>query len=395
MNKFLLAALFLLGCLHSNAQKPNFGLKVNPYVGYETNLLKSPMNYVPSSGKEMGLNDLWINAPYVGINNRFSIADQKKRNTLELHGNYRKSIVQPNDMVSASDLFTGISYRFNNQKKLKNELKFGFRNYVKTGEDQDNIIGVPLSYNRINFSNSLNLKLSKKLIFNVRPNATIKNYSRDGFDRFLYLENGLQSGLTYRYNLKRKVGFGLFAEVRQRNYFINKETEMDFEDEELEIEDETDRRIWRYYTGGLGLRIPVNKKLKIITRADYTFRQDILQGLLGYHQYELRMGLNYKFKKWKWDLTTTAFFRDYTDFMVTSGQGKTKLDYTYIRYTTNVKYALTDNFSFVLRSGGKMRFSNVNDINRRAFRSYMIGEVSVGFIYNLKSGSRLKTSPLR
>lgn len=375
MNKLLIV---LVGCFFSTAalaQKKTIGIRVNPYAGYETNLLKSPAFYEPTNGEEQGREDLWVNAPLVGLNNRFSLYGNNKRHGLVINGNYKHALVPEEKEVSASDLLTDISYRFNNRKKVKNNLKFGFRNYIKTGEDQDNLIGVPLSYRRIDFSNELNLKLSKKWAWMVQPNATLKMYQREGFSRFTYLENGIRSGLTYRYNLKRKVGFALYGDVHQRNYVIQKSDE--------QIGDSTNR-IWRYYSGGLGMRIPANDKLKFLLRADYTFRKDVLQSKLGYHQYAMRVGMNYKHKKWKADITTSAFFRDYTNFMVTIDEEKEGLNYRYLKYQGTLQYAVTNNFALVLRSSAKARMSNANDPSRRAFRSYLIGAATVGFVWNIK-----------
>lgn len=392
MNKIkLIIAVISLSTL-SFAQKKNYRITINPYGGYEMNLLKAPASY-SSGGITQSRNELWTNAPLVGISGKFNLWNPTKVHGFEIKSSYQRGLLPDTLPIRANEQLFGLAYQFNNHKKVKNEITFEFKNYVKTGEDQDNLLGVPLSYRRVELSDDLKLKLSKKWALNLSPFSIIKNYQLDNFERFLYWDNGLNQSLLFRYNLKRKVGFGLHGNVHQRNYYINKmvegeeepeeDEETDFEEDEL-VEDNTEYRIWRYYSGGFSTRIPLNDYWKVIVRADYTRRNDLLQNKFGYNQYELSSALSYKKKKWKGSLNGTFYRRDYYNFLINFNNEQVPLTFNVFKLSGALSHKFSDRFSLILRANGKARLSNVNSIDRRAFRSYLIGEATIGFVYLIK-----------
>jgi len=287
-------------------------------------------------------------------------------------------------------------------------LVFGYKKNVRTGQDLDNLIGTPLSYNRYALSDQFNLKLKKYWSIEFEPSAIVKTYFRENYDRFMYVDNGLKTVVGYRYNLKKKVGHLMDVNVHQRNYLISKTgangegLEWPLEGveegtepvvEEFWEEEETNElnRIWRYYALGYGVKIPINEKLKITGRIAYTHRSDVLQQRLGYNQLSAQVGLNFKRKKWKTEWNISAYQKNYTDFTFENTENNAQLlVYHGVKYGFNARYQLTKQLDLSLKGVGKMRFSNANNISSRSMRSYALGEVSAGVIWTLKKEFKAK-----
>ncbi|MFT5821279.1 MAG: hypothetical protein ACI8ZM_002531 [Crocinitomix sp.] len=392
MNKLFLGLFALCLTAQVNAQQRRYQITVNPYAGFELNLLKAPATYLSPDGQKTGIKDLWVNAPFAGTKLKWAIYSKDKKRTLEFNTNYRRALFTAKDNLKAQDLNLAVYYKFNHpSKRIKNSLKVGFRDYVKTGEDQDNLLGTPLSYRRFDLANRLKLRPRKNIEFTIHPYSTVKFYQMSNFDQFMYFDNGLNLAATHNFNLKRKVGFAIYASTHQRNYSIHKsgnETIEMEEDEEDDLDLESNRRVWRYYSAGIGLRTPINQKLKIVSRLNYTLRKDLIQEKLGYNQVELNVDLNYTREKWKLGATTSINYRMYNNFGITTNGQRSLLRYIYLKETGYLKYNFSDQLSLDFRAAAKMRLSNVNDVNRRAARSYFIGELSVGLVWKINHNDR-------
>lgn len=414
MIKQTLILLFLLSNSVLFGQKPAYLFSIQPYEGCEINMLKSPGKYTSSNGTIFSNGDLWKNAPFLGIKTRYLAYTKKKTHLYELKGNFRKALFTSQLLMTASDFGITGSYRYKNHKKITNLLKFNVRNYVKTGQDQDNLIGAPLQYKRFGLSDELNIKLKKKWLFTTTPFSTTKIYSNVNYNRFMYVDNGIKTSLAYRYKFKKKVGYAMDLGFHQRNYFINKiNTEIEEEPEVIDLEEleeldeledleeleeeqefeeeenETENRIWRYYSIGVRNKIPLGSRLKLTTRIAFTNRADILQESFGYNQYLFELGLAFKGTKWKTAITTSTYSRNYTAVTFGDEQSENEeeeylLKYQYIKYSGNVKYRLNNQLDLIFRTMGKARISNANDINKRTMRSYFTTEFTAGIIWTIK-----------
>lgn len=340
---------------------------VRPTIGYDLNMLKAPSS-ITDGNQQLGRSDLWQNAPFTGVYSRFMTKSKGGKHKLDFNGLFERGLFTGED-VQAGEFAANGRYSLN-LKKFSYKTHLGFRNYQRTGVDEDNLIGAPLSYNRYSLNQDLDFKIGKRSHLIVSPFSVYKNYSWGNFDQFMYLDNGVSVAFQKGYKLKRTIGWSVDATFHQRNYTIVKAGQ----------EPESVNRIWRYYGGGYGMRFPINENFKIVSRVGYTHRSDIIQERLGYNQYSAQLGIELKKGKFKGKLNASTDIRHYTDFEVPNGL----LRYNYIRYTLDARYAFTNRFSIYARNYSKFRLSNADDESRRTLRSYFITKVRVGATWTFR-----------
>ena len=391
MNRLIITSCLIMLLSIAQAQKSGYYFNAKSEVGYEHNLLKSPFQYQTADGVLQGRDELWKNAPNVGAGLRFMTYSNQKKHLLDLKTSYQQSLFTQNIATDASDLQLGLDYRYKSSKKWTNTVKIRGRDFVRTGQDEDNLLGVPLSYKSMSLADKLDFKLGKRWHFIAEPFSVLKNYKRQGFDRFFYLDNGLNADLTYNYLFKKKVGYFIHTAFHQRNYFIAKSLSVDEEEEE-----ETDNRIWRYYSVGAGMKIPFGEKFKMTTKAVYTNRVDIIQERLGYNQFLLQSTFSFKNAKWKSDWDISYYHRLYKEFTFKGvDQEEELLVYQYLKLDWKLKYALTNRLDLFANAQTKFRFSNADNVQRRGMRSYFIYGYSVGLSWKLKGNYKTKKLKLR
>ncbi|GEM_PF-5459378 len=399
-----IAVMCAMGFVHHGiAQKGKYTLTVSPQVGYEYNILKSPSSLVDDEGQELGRAELLNSAPFAGTLVKYSTISGNKKNKLDLFGEYRRAFLTGSDELRSSMIDGGVLYKFDNRKKFQLTSRFEFRNFVKTGEDLDNLIGAPLSYNRFILSNTFRRKVGERSTMSIAPKTILKSYPREGFEDFKYWENGLTFKYGFQYHLKKKSGFYLEASARQRNYIISRyveneemeeeEGDIELEEEEGDIELELEEedlntvsmdRLWRYYSAEVGTKLLLGNRFKLLASAGYTYREDITQRRLGFSQTELSLELRYKYKKWAAQIKASHLGRDYTQLKITNNGANSALRFDYLRTGVRVDYKLGGSFTVFVSGESVYRLSSVDRINSRAFRTYFMGEASVGFTYKLR-----------
>ncbi len=381
MNKrALLLTSMLIMALQTFSQKAGYYFSVKPHIGYAFNLLNAPMTYVPSEGTPMVRQQLWKSSPVVGSSMRLMTYSWHKIHTITLDFNYQEAFLKPDQSIESSAAGASIEYRYKNLRKLTNSLRYSIKNYVRTGVDEDNLLGVPLSYKSMSLSNEVYLKLNKRVHLSLKPFSELKNYQRENYDRFYFFDYGLNVTVNYKYKIKRKMGYMLYATTHQRHYVV--ETE-DVSNSEL-----SQNRLWRYYSAGVGNKIPLGKKAKILTRVGYTHRSDQLQDKFGYNQFITQAGLHVKAKSVKGSLTAAYFNRFYTDFLFRANGQDRLLNYRYIKCSGDLKFRLGEHFDIFVAADTKLRLSNANNVANRTMRSYFISQFKVGTVIKFRGKYR-------
>lgn len=392
MNKRLLALLCIF-TIHLVHGQGGYKLLVAPSAAYELNMLKSPSSWVDASGNRLNQKQLWQSAPLIGANVRFSSFTKDKKQHFFIASYYDQALFLSGN-TEAGEFSATSGYKFRG-KNFLTAWTLAFRDYKRTGQDEDNLIGAPLSYKRWTLKGKFDFRTSKKSHLLINPFSVAKYYDMNNYERFMYVDNGLEAMWAYQYKFKTKIGYSFDAGFHQRNYFLNKESqtaeELEFEDEEIEEneeeieelfeteESETTYRTWRYYTAGVGIRMPVSTNFVVKGGVAYNRRSDIIQGILGYHQLTAELGLTFKKGKFKSSFDLSARWRDYTDFEINN----TSLSYNYYAYDIKMKYQFTQKFGLQLSKRGKYRQSNVTDINRRTARSYFTSQFGLSAIWTL------------
>lgn len=381
MSRFL-AVFFLTMSAGAIAQQAQYKITLKPYVGYEVNPLKAPGSFQDSLGANANRSELWNNLPFVGLGASWQSQSKTKRHILDFSSSYRSSINVSDAPVKSAIADFGIDYTAKGKKRLSNTLKVRYRDFVKTGEDQDNLLGAPLSYKRFIISNDLTIKMKNHWRLQFIPKSILKIYNRDGYDQFTYMNNGLNTQLGYRYHLKNRTGYYLNMVVAQRNHFIKKGNdtlfleddfeEIDFEEEEVE----SLNRLWRYYSITAGSKIPMNKRLKLLFGFGYTLRQDVWDENFGFGQTFAELGIQMKHKDWKFGFNASHLGRSYSSLMATGGENL--LRYNYLKFRTNLQYDFRPGASVFVSANSTTRLSSSDSQTSRSLRSYFIGEFSVG-----------------
>lgn len=386
MNKRVIFTFFsLLAGLTFGQEKGSYKLEMNSDLGYETNILKAPSTFADSLGNFSSRDNLWQNATFLGFGSRYISTSANGKHQFILNGLWNRAFFL-NEGTEAGELSAGTAYRLK-FKRFSNKWSFAYRNFIRSGEDLDNLIGAPLTYKRLTLRSDFSWKLGKRTQLELRPFFIQKYYQRAGYEQFKYDDFGGDISWKYRYRIKNKVGHGFSVRFHQRNYQILKEVEPmefdeEFEDEfDVEMDDEIgSSRTWRYYGLNYSTRIPIGDHIRIEGRVGYTHRSDLIQERLGYNQYVGGIAFKFKRDKFRMDLSTLYTNRFYTDFE----SQNSLLNYQYIQYEGRVRYDFTDRFALQFSHAGKKRLSNAERDNSRTLRSYFITQFKVSGVWTLK-----------
>lgn len=389
--KTLIVAGIIFFTHKSLAQNPGYKFQFNPFVGYETNILKSPSSFETDSTFQ-GKNELWVNAPFSGGKIAFNSFSRKKRHLFNSSIDYKKLFINPDKEINGSEFKFKMGYKLNKYKKIKNYTEFNLVNFEKSGaQDLDNLFGQPLSYSKLSFLNKLKLYPTKHIVFETKPFFNIKNYRNERYSQFGYKEPGIQQTITLR--SKKKQSVFINTTLRQKNYLIvneyysyeNPSFEEDWiEEEEFETLDsiKTIERKYNYHVFGSGFYIPFNKTTSLKIRGVYAKMYDKIQGSFGYNQMLAEAIFKTSCRKWEYNLTTTFTSKDYRDFMVKDENNeKLLLKYDYLKLNAGIKYALTKNLELSFNVLTRKRFSNIDLETRKNLRSYGLTEYRLGLIW--------------
>ena len=392
MNKITLLLIISLCASSTFSQSGTYKLKVKTMLGYEINPLRSPSSFIDRNGVFMNKSALYNNLPFVGGGIFYSSSSKTKKHRFDFYSNHRNSINSSKDSIRSAIHEGGIKYHLKTKKGNLLVSKLMYRDYVKTGgQDQDNLIGAPLSYKRIILENGYSIKLNRYWGLSITPRTIGKFYKRRGFNQFKYLHNDISTVLAYRYSLKNKIGYRLSTNLGQRNYSIQKqsntaENDPDFLDSNevfiVNGNDDNSNRMWRYYSVNLGTKIPLGKKFKAIVAAGFVLRNDILDDRLGYRQSIIGLDIQYSHKKLKLSGGINHLGRTYTTL---SASGTASLlRYDYIKLRGNASYSFSNRLQAFAQFGCTRRVSNSDLETNRTLRSYFIGECSMGMRFSIK-----------
>lgn len=390
MSKSTLFALFVFIQYGVVAQKKTTFL-LQPSMGYETNILRSPSTSV-SDSNSLSRSELWKNAPYGAFD--FTV--------IRKLSDYHK--VRAKTMIKRSFLTEGIGIRSNDfqfqlrhdykGKRFRNSSSVGFRNLVRSGNNEfRDILGAPLTYKRVTLSNRSTISLSKTWSLMAQSFAELKIYDRADFDQFRYLDLGLRMQGNYRYTDRQKMGIRILGAFHQRNYQISKVTSLTI-DEEIELdEEEFDEfeeieeraRKWNYYTLGVSMRFP-KKKHVITSGLSYTLRTDLTEGRFGYQQLAWDFGYQLKLKSIRLGLSNSITARLYPNL----ADGSEMLKYIYFNPIMTLRKQLSKRVDFLLKASVRYRYSSLDKPSRSAMRSYLTSSFSTGFIFKLERKDRPK-----
>jgi len=404
--KFLALSLACLAPIALLAQR-KITLSLTPQAGYEVNMLKSPDVLIGGDSTSQSRNDLWKNAPFVGLDASLSM-HFGKRHSWKVKAAGQQALFTDRLNVRANSYDFGIGYTYKG-KRIKNTISIGARQFVRTGsEDFDDILGVPLSYRRLTASDKITVKLNKPWSIAIRPDFEYKQYDQASFDAFYYWDPGMRLTGLYKYNYKSRMGIAPYVEYHQRNYrtlkllesadtlAINEEedepmVEIDPETgEEIEIEpnsnliEEVGARRWHYLKGGVNFRFPSLKAGTLVMGGHYTYRHDQLQGRLGYNQFGLSFAYEVKGKSTRLKLGLNSLYRMYTHFTATTETGnKELLRYLYVIPNVRFTQQLAPRIDLIVSADAKYKHSSINNQRARNFRSYFIASASVGLRFKL------------
>ena len=390
MNKITLFFTFAVLTSTLFSQQGTYKLKIKTLMGHEINPLRAPSNYINNNGDNLERTELWNNLPFSGVGASLTSLSNSKRHRMDLYSSYRSSF-NKNSPIKSSILEGGARFFSQGKKGRKWSSKLMYRNYVKTGgEDQDNLIGAPLSYQRFILDNSFSFKMHKNWRMSLTPRSVFKFYKRSGYKQFRYMHHGLTTVFSYRYNLKNKAGCRLIIGAGQRNHLIqrntaNANTMTSQGNPEVFVvngENENLNRMWRYYSAIIGSKVPLNKKMKFIMEAGYILRKDVLDEKLGYGQTQLDLGIQYNVKKWKLSGQLSHLGRNYATLSASGSQNK--LRYDYLKARGNAVFVFSKHFSAFVQVGCTSRISNSDIRANKALRSYFIGEGTIGVNYTLQ-----------
>jgi hypothetical protein len=396
MQKLTLFISCLLLQFGASAQKKTTYV-IHPYVGYETNVLRSPSSST-SDSSTLSRSELWKNAPFAAMD--FSVVRKmSEQHKFGVYTTFKRSFLTQNIGLNASDMKLRLSHQYTG-KRLKNTVDLRVRNLVQSGNnDFRDILGAPLTYKRLAFFNKTDVKLSKPWHLVVQPFAEIKFYDRADFDRFSYHDLGVRLQGNYQYSYRRKVGLRFIGEFHQRNYLIRRsveganpdtseeEEEEEFEEGEFEEEQETDEfeeidereRKWNYQKVGFEMRFP-KKRYVLTTGLNYTLRTDLTEDRFGYHQLEWGFGYQLKLKSTKIGFNNSVIARLYPN--LTSGSNQ--LVYVYLKPELTLRQTLSKRVDFVLNASLKYRYSSLDNPAKRAMRTYLTTGCSAGFIFKIE-----------
>ncbi len=383
----VLGLLILLYTGVASAQQAGYKIIINPYAGYDWNLIKSPRYYESATQSD---SSLWANAPNTGISLRALRFSDKKRHVLDVGVNVKRSLMPEGMELTASDVEGSIAYKYDGKKWLDNQLKLETRRFVRTGaEDQDNLFGQPLSYGKVTLSNTFSAKLNKKWRVDLKPFYINKNYHNDRFEQFRYQDAGVYTNLRFKKKHKRWVEYSVYTNTHWRNYDIINALENE-SDEELELDVEVEEedllvthRNWTYLEGGVGYKVSLNKTSKLMVKARVVQMEDIVQQRFGYFQKGIQVKYTNKYKKWKNSVSLSFNQRNYTHFTTLFNGEPELLQYSYIRCLGSMKYQIKDNLNLTMKYGVRARVSNVNDLSNRFYRSYFMSDFSMGLQWTI------------
>lgn len=370
----LVGLIFISSTLYS--QKAGRVITLHNYAGYENNLLKAPSTFLTDTSEEvLERYDLWSNASYAGIAPRFITWTKGKKHLLDINGELQNAFLPNDSEIEARKWEVAGVYHYKKSAKSKNKLSFGYRDYIRTGNNNDNLIGVPLSYRRWFISEQFDQRIGKRSSLFSKVYSQNKYYSMHGYESFFYTDNGLNLAFQRNFMFKKKIGWELFTGFHQRNYFLKKT-------------DKSTKRIWRYYDLRGRIKYPVSKHLKLIGSLGYTYRKDIIQERLGYHKMLAEISLRYKKGKWKGEVLLSNTDRRYTEF--TFGPEDELLRYQYPSAEVKLNYKLSSTMSLQLNAFGKKRISNAEEEERTSLRSYTISSFQLGIVWKQKKEKAAK-----
>lgn len=384
LNKILIHSLSIIFSAHSYGQG-SYNIKLNPTGGYAFNLLKSPSFYMNDTS-ELGRGDLWMNSAFIGNSLTASFSPGNKRHKIGIDVR-NKFFLASGENFEAGEHRYGVNHKVVLQKGLTLSSKLSYTDFTRSGVDQDNLIGIPLSYKRWRLNERIDWKLSKKNHFIFNPLVESKFYSMEGFNRFTYFKYGGEVAYQRNWKLKKKVGLEFSGGVNQRRYFISK-TEGD----------NSLNRDWLYFTGGVGLKFRLGETAKLYWNSTYTNRIDRSHDRLGFNQFT--NGVRFEFRKGKWkinaDLASTLRLYKTFEFSFTEAGDDGEEDeviegllrFNYITYGIEASYAVNERLGLRCYLDNKSRISNADFETRRGARSYTLGEVGFGITWSLSGNTK-------